>query len=216
MGVGVDDVQIGVWIDASAFEENSYYYEIDPAQIHRALEQLPMVRKAVVNKTFPDTLRITLFGRVPLSMLFFTTPDGISVPVVIDEEGVVFQIGAGISSWDLPVITGVKFKKLEAGAQLPDSVQPILRDLSRLKNEDPELFRLISELRLLPKSAGLPEILLYPMQYPVALRLSDPLDPAVLRNAWIILDLLARQRMLAEVGELDMRTGEVVYRMEEG
>lgn len=203
-------------LSVAGFEENSYYYEADAVQIRLALEDLPMVREAAVEKTFPDTLRITLFGRIPLSMLFFTTPYGTSIPVVIDEEGVVFQIGTGISSWDLPVITGVKFKKLEVGAKLPETVQPILRDLSKLKSEDPELYRLISELRLLPQSAGLPEILLYPMQYPVRLRLSDRLDPAVLRNAWIVLDLLAKQQMLNEVGELDMRTGEVVYRMEEG
>jgi cell division protein FtsQ len=196
-------------------EENAFYYQVDPVRIRDALEQLPMVRKAVVKKTFPDALDITLYGRIPLSILFFTTPEGSSIPMVIDGQGVVFEIGSALSQWDLPVITGIEFKKLEVGTRLPEKVQPILQDLERLRQEDPGIFRLISELRLIPKSTGNLEILLYPIQFPVRLRLSRGLDPAVLRNAMVILDLLAKQELLIRVRELDMRTGDVVYRMEE-
>jgi cell division protein FtsQ len=66
-----------------------------------------------------------------------------------------------------------------------------------------------------PKPAGNLEILLYPIQFPVRLRLAGGLDPAVLRNAVVVLDLMAEQNVLMRVRELDMRTGEVVYRMEE-
>ena len=196
-------------------EENAFYYQVDPVRIRNALEQLPMVRKAVVKKTFPDALDITLYGRIPLSILFFTTPEGSSIPMVIDGQGVVFEIGSALSQWDLPVITGIEFEKLEVGTKLPEKVQPILQDLERLRQEDPGIFRLISELRLIPKSAGNLEILLYPIQFPVRLRLSGGLDPVVLRNAMVILDLLAKQELLIRVRELDMRTGDVVYRTEE-
>ncbi len=77
------------------------------------------------------------------------------------------------------------------------------------------MFRLISELRLIPKAAGNLEILLYPIQFPVRIRLAGRLDPAVLRNAVVVLDLLASEDLLMRVRELDMRTGEVVYRIEE-
>ena len=196
-------------------EENAFYYEIDPARIRAALEQLPMVRKAAVQKTFPDSLNITLYGRIPLSILFFTTPQGSAIPMIVDDQGVVFEVGRSLSQWDLPVISGIEFKQLEVGTKLPEKVQPILRDLNRLRQEDPGVFRLISELRLIPKAAGTLEILLYPVQFPVRLRLAGALDPAVLRNAIVILDLLAEQELLMRVRELDMRTGEVVYRMEE-
>ena len=195
--------------------ENPFYYEIEPVRIREALEHQPMVRKAVVEKIFPDALHITLYGRIPLSILFFTTPEGTSIPMVIDDQGVVFEIGRALSEWDLPVITGIEFKSLEVGTRLPEKVQPILQDLHRLRQEDPGLFRLISELRLVPKAAGNLEILLYPVQFPVRLRLAGGLDPAGLRNAVVILDLLAKQELLIRVRELDMRTGEVVYRMEE-
>jgi cell division protein FtsQ len=196
-------------------EENAFYYEIDPVRIRAALEQLPMVRKAAVEKTFPDALHITLYGRIPLSVLFFTTPQGSSIPMIVDDQGVVFEVGRSLSEWDLPVISGIEFKQLEVGTKLPEKVQPILQDLHRLRQEDPGVFRLISELRLIPKAAGSLEILLYPVQFPVRLRLEGTLDPAVLRNAVVILDLLAKQELLIRVKELDMRTGEVVYRMEE-
>ena len=101
------------------------------------------------------------------------------------------------------------------GMELPEKVRPLLSDLHKLRQEDPELFRLISELRLIPKSSGKPEILLYPIQYPVRLRLAGGLDATLLRNASVILDLLAREELLMGIKELDMRTGTVVYRMEE-
>ena len=135
--------------------------------------------------------------------------------MVIDDQGVVFQIGSSLSEWDLPIITGIEFKKLEVGTRLPERVRPILQDLHTLRQEDPGIFRLISELRLIPKAAGNLEILLYPIQFPVRLRLAGGLDPAVLRNAVVVMDLLAKQDLLMQVRELDMRTGEVVYRMEE-
>jgi cell division protein FtsQ len=174
-----------------------------------------MVRTATVEKSFPDRLNITLYGRVPLSILFFTAPQGSSIPMVVDDQGVVFEIGSSLSEWDLPVITGLEFKRLEVGTRLPERVQPVLQDLHSLRQEDPGVFRLISELRLIPKAAGNLEILVYPIQFPVRLRLSGELDPAVLRNAVVVLDLLREQDLLMRVRELDMRTGEVVYTMEE-
>ena len=196
-------------------DKDLFYYSLDTGLIKEALERVPMVREAVVEKAFPDSLQITLYGRLPLSVLFFTTPEGSSIPMVVDNQGVVFEIGRSLSEWDLPVITGLEFKKLEVGTKLPEKVQPILEDLDRLRKEDPGMFRLISELRLVPKASGNLEILLYPIQFPVRLRLAGSLDPAVLRNAVVILDLLAGEDLLRRVSELDMRTGEVVYRMEE-
>lgn len=200
----------------AGIEESVYYYNLDTVQMVEDLEGLAQVREAVVEKVFPDALNITLYGRVPLAMFFFTTPEGASIPLVIDDQGVVFEIGSGVSEWDLPVITGVKFQQLRVGMKLPERVRPILQDLRTLQNQEPDLFRLISELRLISKSTGVLEILLYPIQYPVRLRLSAGLDPAAMRNALIILDLLAGQEVLRRVRELDMRSGEVVYRMEEG
>jgi cell division protein FtsQ len=202
-------------ISIAGADKGLFYYSLDTQLIREALERVPMVREAVVEKIFPDSLHITLYGRIPLSVLFFTTPEGNSVPVVVDRQGVVFQIGRSLSEWDLPVITGIEFKKLEVGITLPEKVQPILKDLDRLRTEDPGMFRLISELRLVPKASGDLEILLYPIQFPVRLRLAGSLDPAVLRNAVVVLDLLAGEDLLRRVSELDMRTGEVVYRMEE-
>jgi cell division protein FtsQ len=195
--------------------DNPFYYSIDPARIRDTLEQLPMVRRATVEKRFPDGLDIALYGRIPLSILFFTTPQGNSIPMVIDDQGVVFEIGSSLSEWDLPVITGLEFKRLEVGTRLPERVQPVLQDLHRLRREDPGIFRLISELRLIPKAAGKLEILVYPIQFPVRLRLAGELDPAVLRNAVVVLDLLGEQDLLMRVSELDMRTGEIVYTMGE-
>ena len=196
-------------------DKNVYYFNLDTAEIRRSLESLPAVREAFVQKVFPDGLLITLHGRIPLSVLFFTTPQGDSVPLVIDEQGVVFQIGSAVTSWDLPVITGVKFTRLRAGMRLPPALGPFLRDLRSLQAREPELFSLVSEVRPISGRSGIEEILLYPVQHPVRLRLPTSLEPALLRNALLILDLLAAQGLTDRVREIDLRSRDAVYRVEE-
>jgi cell division protein FtsQ len=202
-------------LSVAGIEENLYYFSLDSEEIRKSLESLPMIREAVVRKVFPDSLSITLYGREALSMLLFTTPEGQSVPLVVDEQGVIFEIGSAVSSWDLPVITGVKFKQLRVGMKLPEAVRPVLRDLRSLQIRNPDLFRLISEIRLISSTSGVTELLLYPLQYPVRLRMAAELDPATLRTALVVLDLMDGQELANEVKELDFRTGEVVYRIEE-
>jgi cell division protein FtsQ len=202
-------------LSVAGIEENLYYFSLDSEEIRKSLESLPMIREAAVRKVFPDSLSITLYGREALSMLLFTTPEGQSVPLVVDDQGVIFEIGSAVSSWDLPVLTGVKFKQLRVGMKLPEAVRPVLRDLRSLQIRNPDLFRLISEIRLISTASGVTELLLYPLQYPVRLRLPAELDPAALRTALVVLDLMAEQELANEVKELDFRTGEVVYRIEE-
>ncbi len=199
----------------AGIDKNVYYFNLDTAEIRRKVESLPAVREADVQKVFPDALIITLHGRTPLSVLFFTTPQGDSVPLVIDEQGVVFQIGSAVTSWDLPVITGVKFIQLRAGMKLPPALRPFLRDLKNLQAREPDLFRLISEVRPVSGGSGIEEILLYPVQHPVRLRLPTSLEPALLRNALLVLDLLAEQGLTDRVREIDLRSRDAVYRVEE-
>jgi hypothetical protein len=54
---------------------------------------------------------------------------------------------------------------------------------------------------------------LFTVSYPVRLRLGERLAPEALRSALVVLDLLKTQGLLARVRELDLRTGEVVYRI---
>jgi cell division septal protein FtsQ len=201
-------------LDLAGVQSGAYYYSLDTGSIGEKLAALPAVKEVSVQKVFPDTLELTLRARHPLAILLFESSDGHSVPLAVDEEGVVFQIGAELTSWDLPVIGGVTFSPLRAGVRLPEPVQSLLKDLASLRALTPELFELISEVRLLSREGSAMDMIVYPLSQPVRLRLGPNLQAETLRNAFMVLDLLAGQGLAERVRELDLRTGEVVYGIE--
>jgi cell division protein FtsQ len=191
------------------------YFRVDPREVERRLESFPPVAKAVVTKAFPDTLRVSLLARRPLAALLAQDPEGRSLPLVIDAQGVVFQVGPELTVWDLPLLAGVEFAEVRPGLHLPPGLEPFLQDLDRLSREEPALARLISEIRLVPVRGGRFELELFTVSHPVRLRLGERLKAESLRSALVVLDLLSRQGLLERVRELDLRTGEVVYREED-
>ena len=190
-------------------------FRVDPREVERRLEAFPPVDQASVSKSFPDTLRIRLVGRRPLAALLASDSQGRALPLAIDREGVVFQVGPELTVWDLPLLSGVEFAEVRAGLQLPAGLRPFLQDLDRLVSEEPALGRLISEVRLVPVRGERYELELFTVSHPVRLRLGERLTPESLRSALVVLDLLNAQGLLGRVRELDLRTGEVVYRVKE-
>ncbi len=200
---------------AAGLEGAVEYFRVDPRQVEARLEALPPVAQATVTKSFPDTLRIRLLGRRPLAALLASDGEGRTLPLAIDREGVVFQVGPELTVWDLPLLSGVEFAEVHAGLRLPPALKPLLEDLARLAGEEPALCRLVSEIRLVPLRGDRYELELYTVSFPVRLRLGERLKPEDLRSALVVLDLLNGQGLLARVRELDLRTGEVVYRVQE-
>ena len=195
--------------------KGEYYFRLDAEEVRRRLESYPMVRSALVEKHFPDSVDLVLTEREPLSMMLYDTPGGRSVPMVIDEEGVVFEIGSAVGDWNLPILTGVKFRDLSVGMRLPEQVHPLLTELKSLQQSEPELYALISEVRIVFKTAGRHELLMYPLHQPVRIRMGDTLQPSAIRNALMVIDIFRRQGMVDRIRELDLRTGEVVYTIKE-
>ncbi len=194
--------------------ENEYYFSLNPEKILSNLEAYPLIHSAVVEKVFPDTLNMTIFGRKPL-MMALTGAEGRSIPMVLDEEGVIFQISKSITDWDLPVISGLEFKDIRSGMELPEMLKPLLLSLKKIRKDTPDLFRLISEVRIIPKSNTSYELLLYPITYSIKVRFGRSITGSGLKNAVIILDLIEKQGLSDDVEELDLRTGELVYRIKE-
>jgi cell division protein FtsQ len=192
-----------------------YFFRLDTEEVRRRLESYPLVRSAVVEKHFPDSLEVVLTERQPLSMLLYDTPEGRSVPVVIDEEGVVFEFGQAVSDWNLPVLSGFAFRELAVGMRLPEQVRPLLSELGWLRQSEPELYALLSEIRVVSRTDDRLEILLFPVHRPVRIRMGGTLQPSVIRNALMVIDVFSDQGVLDRIRELDLRTGEVVYSVKE-
>jgi cell division protein FtsQ len=196
--------------------ENVYFFSLDSMEIREKLEAYPLIKSAEVEKQFPDSLKISVFGRLPLALAIAEGAGGVSVPLALDEEGVVFQIGSSISNYDLPVISGLKFSQLRVGTKLPASLSSLIADLERLKRLFPDLFRLLSEVRVVSKKGNQQELLVCLMTHSIKLRFGGSLSGSSLKNGVMLLDLIEKQGFSDIVQEIDFRTGEVVYRIKEG
>ncbi len=189
-----------------------YYYMLNTDEIRMNLENHPLVRKAYVEKSFPDTVNIVLYARKPLGAALLETEQG-SVPVVFDAEGVIFQIGTADGMGNLPILSGVQFQNVHAGLRMPETLLPMLKNLNQLRQTNPGLFEIISELKVNKCSNGDIEYTVYPVNHPVRIRIGSELNENVLKYAMMVLDV-ARERA-QDMDEIDFRTGEVVYRAKE-
>ncbi len=194
----------------AAIDGSERYLSLDAAEIERRLEAYPLVRDAVVQKVFPDTLRLAVTGRKPLALAIGRSGDR-AVPVVFDEQGLVFRVGGEGPIPDLPIISGLSFSP-SLGIAMPPMLRPLLADLAELRAGAPELFALVSEIRVSAVNAVDYELDLFPVGHRMRVRLADRIDETVLRYVFLVIDVLARTRAAAEVTEIDLRSGEVVYR----
>ena len=195
-------------------EGEQFYFSVNPEEISERLGSYPLIKEALVEKKFPDTLRIDLIGREPLAMSIVDTGDG-AVPVVFDEEGIVFQIGTSVRDMNALVISGIVFKNIQLGMQLPREMHGLLQDLQKLKDNSPRLFSLISEVKIVKRSSNQYEALLYFSEYKMPVRTGMSLGEKELKYILMVLDVVTIEDLQKRILELDLRSGEVVYKMKE-
>ena len=197
----------------AGIEKNKYYLEQDLKKVKQNLEAIPQVREAVVEKIFPSTIRIALTAHKPVAISLANVNDK-NLPVAFDENGSVILVGREITSWNLPVISGLKFNTLEAGTRLPRQLFSFLKEIAVLKNDFSQLYDLISEVKVEPVSTLDYELLLYFVPYRIPVRIGNKLSGEQLSYALMVLDVLAREKADKRIKELDFRTNEVVYKEE--
>lgn len=183
------------------------FYLISEQDIQARLRSHHDVKTATVQRVFPDTLTVVLRGRRPLGLLMVNY-EGIRLPALIDEEGVVYRVGYNITEWDLPVIQGVKFDDFELGSKVDESYLLMLQDIRALAGDD--LLRAFSEFGIEEVYEGVYEWLLIPVHMPVRVRTSPGLDREEGLHILKVLDVL-KQRGLEGIAEIDFRAGDVVY-----
>ena len=197
----------------AGIEKNEYFFSLDCGAIQEKLLSFPLIREAEVTKVFPNTIKVRLRQRTPL-FVSFGSLEGIPVPVAFDEEGVAFQIGRSISEWDLPVLSGLKFKPV-LGMRLPELLYPLLQDLDNLKKNTPVLLDQISEIKVITSGNGSYELIAYPIDHNVKIVLGGDVNESVLKHVFLVLDVFKQQGLADRVQELDLRTGDVVYKLRE-
>ena len=108
-------------------------FQLDPAEVRRALEKIPCIAKARVYRELPDTLRIELNERVPRAII-----GSRNSPVVADENGVLMLRRESMASakLELPVITGLPLKNCRPGG-IVAGAEPALKLIMLAMQEFP-------------------------------------------------------------------------------
>jgi len=197
----------------AAIHGTEYLTTVDCERIAANLEAHPQVERAEVQKIFPNGLKLIVIDRVAVAAALASV-DGRVVPVAIDKDGVAFRALSADSN--VPVLSGIRFEGFRFGVRLPDSILPVLRSLGALQDANSALLSAFSEIRLVRRTYGELELMLYPLHYHVPVRTPMVLNEAMLRSIILVLDVVERQGLTSNISELDFRTGTVVYRVKEG
>lgn len=190
------------------------YFKLDEAVIAERVMRNPLVKSAAVEKVFPDGLSITLKGRTPLACSYVDV-DGRIVPVVFDEEGVVFQVGSEVTDQVLPVVSGIDYTEVRPGVQLSARLHGFLEELKVLADTSPELYSLISEIKFDKKNNADFETLIFPSTHQIRVRIGSSINVSMLKSMVMFFALIENQDFSSQIEELDLRTGELVYRIRE-
>jgi cell division protein FtsQ len=202
----------------SGIQGGEHWYSVNVTAIRARLEAAPQVRAATVQRVFPDTLRLTMWGRQPAALVL-AEAGGRSLPVIVDGDGVIFRVGASSAEVDLPVISGLSVGQTALGEQLPRLYASLFSDLRTLREKSPSLYGLLSEVRIVPRDGGGAadfDLLLYLTSSPVPVRVRGAIDESLLKYTVMVVDLLSKQGIIKDIQELDFRSGDVVYRTRGG
>lgn len=189
------------------------YISLDEEEIEARYESSPLIRNAYIEKQFPSTLKIVLYGRTALGLMMF---DGVGAqkPLVFDEYGVLYHSVGSSPYRDLPVLSGLEQE--EELSLLPDSLKPFLRDLRSLQTEAPMLFQQISEIKVMRTEGALYEVFLYTTAYRLPVVLSSGLTDNVMKKILLVLDSLNESNRIKDYEYADFRAGQVVLKTREG
>lgn len=124
-------------------------FTIDIARVRHDLGDVPWVSSIAIEKNIPDTLRIRIVERKPVALVLDgrCTGQASSRPCAlryVDDQGVPFaELSPHIGDDDLPLVSGAHRDELLRCVQV----------LGRLRKEQPEIYRQISEVHPVPPAA---------------------------------------------------------------
>lgn len=210
-GFNLTDDQV---LQMAGLNGSESFFSLKPEIVKSRLERYPQIAEVSVEKQFPGTLIIGIKGRSPVAICLIEN-EGMTIPAIVDSEGVIFQMGKTVTDLDLPVISGIKIGEAGLGSKMPRPVVGFLADLEQLGMESPAFYNSISELKFIRKTNEDFEVLMYPQNYSIPVRIGSRIDKKLFTYVILVLDVVKKQGMSAYLEELDFRTDEVVYKIRE-
>lgn len=176
----------------------------------------PSVREVSVSRSFPETLIVRVDTRKPVAVILAEV-NGSQQAVLVDGDGVLFERGTltaeKAADLRLPALSGLALEGFTPGMELPIGLMGLATRLKEMQVEAPQLFRQLSEIRVVPRGSHEFEVLLYPMSYPVSVRVGSEFTIEQCTYALVVLDALRQDGRLDELVEVDARGQDMVLRL---
>jgi cell division protein FtsQ len=207
---GFDGAEV---LKRAGIREDASFVSVNAGEARRLLAADPLVESARVIKRFPDRLSIFLEPRRAVA-LSLVEVEGRPLPVYYDKHGVVFRIGGEEAPPpNLPLVSGLIFDAPFLGMRLPVILGPLLDQFSKIADHAPELLRAVSEIRINRKPFDGFDLTLYPVHYPIRVRMGDNFNEDTLRYVLLMLDVFENRDYIPD--EIDFRSGVGAYRIKE-
>jgi cell division protein FtsQ len=204
-------------LQIAGISSGATYIAINAADAEMRLSRHFMVESARVTKRFPDRLSIFLEPRRAVAVTLAQI-NGRTLPAYLDRHGVIVRIGSGAGEMplsSLPVVSGVfdNNQQPRLGTRLSASVVPLFSRIGTITDEDPNIWQAISEISIARKSNDLFDLVLYPMQGSIRLRMGGDITKESIYYALLMYDVC---RQLVETpDEIDVRSGIGVFKAQE-
>lgn len=169
------------------------------------------VESISVQKRFPNRIFIDIKERLPVAITL-STLDSKTVPILIDKNGVLFDVNTENLASSFPLITGLEFGTFVDGMRLDSRFYPLIQEISAIQKTNPAYFSLISEIRILPKEYDNYELAIYPIHLKTRVLLDRKLNEKSLELMMIALDVT--NSINPGVPEVDLRYGPFSYKIE--
>ena len=210
-GLGRQDV-----LNVAGIGSSSTYISVNTEEAEMLLAGHYLVDSAKVIKRFPDRLSIFLEPRKAVAVALARI-NGRLQPVYFDRHGVVFRIGdtgngEDPPSW-LPVVSGLFDESVQPWLGMRFSI-PLFSRIGAITDEDPNIWKAISEIKVARKGTDLYDLVLYPVRDSIRLRMASDITKDNIYYALLMFDV-GRQFKGAVPDEIDARSGIGVLKAKE-
>lgn len=186
------------------------YISVDAERAEARLMSYPLVESARVIKHFPDRLSIFVEPRRMVAMTLARV-NGRVLPLCIDRYGYAYKIGNNLNEMApslMPVVSGVldEGTAIQLGQQVPSAYLPLFSRIGAISDADSRIWQAISEIRIAKKDNGMYDLILYPVNDSIRLRMRSDINKDSIYYALLIYDVY-RQSKNGVPYEIDVRSG---------
>ncbi|MBO4405073.1 MAG: FtsQ-type POTRA domain-containing protein [Treponema sp.] len=188
------------------------WLSFDAERASSVLSEVSSVESVTIDKHFPDSIDIHIVERIPVAKAVFLI-NGKMRGVQIDRNGVIFSspvFSDVAKNSSIPVLSGFKEENLHEGMRLPEKYRPLMNQLYQIEKLPQKYFSAISEIRVVAKTYGNYELVLYPVKNRIKVITDRALNEDALKYMMVALDVV--NTIEPDVTELDLRYGSVSYR----